>query len=251
MTAIITAKEEGILAGVDEAEKVAIRLGLTIEKKISDGSFIKCGDTILKIKGSPMQIAEAEDTLIGIMSKASGIATATYKARKISEDKIRIVSGAWKKMPIEIKSIIKKSVKTGGGWAGVSEEPFLYIDKNYVRIFGGIKDTLNSIKETGKKVKAIQLKGETKRVDEEAAEAVEAGADILMIDTGKVGDINLVSKKLNQINMREKVKIAFAGGIRIPDLAELKEKDVDMVELGRSIVDAPLLDLSLDVIKVE
>ena len=66
------------------------------------------------------------------MSKASGIATATYKAVEISENKIRIVSGAWKKMPIQIKPVIKKSVKTGGGWAGVSEEPFIYIDKNYV-----------------------------------------------------------------------------------------------------------------------
>lgn len=250
VVAVITAKEEGIIAGADDAEKKAIKLGLDIEKKVSNGSFVKSGDIIFKIKGSPKQIAEAEDALIGAISKASGIATATYKAVKISEGKIRIVSGAWKKMPVQIKQLIKKSVVTGGGCAGISEEPFIYIDKNCVRIFGGIKESLSSVK-LGKKLKAVQLKGETKRIEDEAVEAAKAGANILMIDTGKISDIEMVSKKLNHRKMRNRVKIAFAGGIKIPDLNRLKDEDVDIVELGRSIVDAPLLDLSLDVIAVE
>ena len=93
------------------------------------------------------------------------------------------------------------------------------------------------------------LTGRHKSVVEEAREAVEFGADILHIDTGNTGDVDCVVRELVRLGLRNRVCIAFSGSIRLEDVDELRSMDVDILDIGRQIVDAPLLDMRLEVIE--
>jgi nicotinate-nucleotide pyrophosphorylase (carboxylating) len=93
------------------------------------------------------------------------------------------------------------------------------------------------------------LKSEGKRLCQEASLASQLGADIIMIDTGDKEDIKMVDLVLKKQELRRSVKIAFGGEIRIEDLEKLKKFPVEIVDIGKAIVDAPLLDMRMDVIK--
>ncbi len=60
-----------------------------------------------------------------------------------------------------------------------------------------------------------------------------------------------VVKRLNQLNLRKKVKIAFGGNVTLDDIDVLKDLDIDVLDIGRQIIDAPLLDMRLEVVDVK
>jgi len=247
--AIITTEGEGILAGMERLKKKAEEMGLGILRVIPSGTFVKRGEIIVELYGNPLQIAVAEDILIGIIAKASGVATAARKAVNVAQGKVRVVCGAWKKMPIEIKDLLREAILIGGAGIRLVDKPFIYIDKNYVRMFGGIKQALEAVKHLSDRIKAIQVRGEFKDITEEALEAVRYGADIVMVDTGNIKDLEKVCKTLKGVGLRNNVKIAFGGNIRIEQILEIAEKGADIVDIGKEIIDAPLLDLKLDVLR--
>ena len=247
ITGLFKVMEDGIIAGIKEMRKIAQSIGLEIISLVPEGSEVTNGSIIAVVRGNPKQIAMAEDVLIGVIAKPSGIATAARKAVEFANGRVAIVSGAWKKMPIQLKEIIREALILGGVETKMSGEPLVYLDKNYVRIFGGIQETLENIKELGDRVKVIQIRGETDNIEIEAVKAAEHGSNIIFVDTGNVADLEQVGKVLRKNNLREKVKLAFGGSIKLDDISKLCEKDVDILDVGRAIIDAPMLDIKLDV----
>jgi nicotinate-nucleotide pyrophosphorylase (carboxylating) len=152
-------------------------------------------------------------------------------------------------MPLYQKESIRRAVGVGGALIRISPDPFVYLDKNYIRILGGIGRALQAVSRMTDRRKVAQLKGRHKSVVEEACEAVEFGADILHIDTGNTEDVDRVVRELVRLDLRSRVSIAFSGSIRLEDVDELKRLDVDILDIGRQIVDAPLLDMRLEVIE--
>lgn len=250
-TAAITAERDGVLAGIDRAREKAVELGLTVLYWAEDGMWIAEGEKVLLVRGNPKQVAQAEEVLVGLIAKSSGIATAAHKAVSHARGKVAIVSGAWKKMPPDLKFLVREAITTGGANFRIVNQPFIYLDKNYVRMFGGIRETLKAVSGFQDMLKVIQLKGETGGIAAEAEEAVLGGADILMVDTGQTADAETVEAYLTAAGIRDKVKIAFAGGVKIEDIPGLAEKDIDILDIGTQIVDAPLLDFRLDVVEVQ
>jgi nicotinate-nucleotide pyrophosphorylase (carboxylating) len=239
--------ERGVIAGIRRIVNKAKELGLKIEPNFSEGDLVEHNDIIAKITGTPKQIAVAEDILIGLIAKTSGIATAARKAANLSRGKMRIVCGAWKKMPYEIKNEIREAIKIGGVDIRISTDPFVYLDKNYIRMFGGIKEALEAVR-VFDMVKVVQLKGETNEIEREALVAVSSGSDIVMIDTGRTEDITVVSEKLKDNGVRDSVRLAYAGSISLESITDLLNFDIDILDVGRAIIDAPILDIKLDVV---
>lgn len=68
-----------------------------------------------------------------------------------------------------------------------------------------------------------------------------------MVDTGRIGDLRTVSKILSRKGLRDRVQIAFAGEVRLNDLDTLQHEDLDIVDIGRAVLDAPFLDFRYDV----
>ena len=75
------------------------------------------------------------------------------------------------------------------------------------------------------------------------------GADILMVDTGRIEDLESCLAELNRLRAREQVQVAFAGGVKIADIPDLAARGMDLLCIGKEIVDAGLLDMKLDVVE--
>ena len=245
----ISSQGDGILSGTQFLQQACRSLGLEIKKCKKGGEKVRPLDIIAIVKGDAKQIALSEEELIGWVSKASGIATAAWKSKTSAGSDLKVVSGAWKKMPIPIKDLIRQAILDGGVYYRISEKPFIYLDKNYVKILGGVKEALLSVKNSKRVTKIIQLKSKGKRLCQEALVASQLGTDIIMIDTGHKEDIKMVDLVLRKQRLRRRVKIAFGGNIKIEDLRKLRKFPVDVVDIGKAIVDAPLLDMRMDIIE--
>ena len=243
----IVAEESGILAGSAAARSEARDLGLTVLHWLEDGAPVAAGDRIARFTGSPKQIAMAEEVLMGHMAKPSGIATAAKQFVDKAGGRPKIVSGSWKKMPIHLKDIIRSAVSAGGASIRICDTPFLYLDKNYLRMLGGIRNTLAATSNLNGRKRVIQVHGHFSDIAIEACEAAENMADIIFIDTGNISDAEAVIRILAEKNLRQQVQIAFAGGIQLADIDHIKSLDIDILDVGRAIVDAPLLDMRLEV----
>jgi len=244
--ASLRSKKEGWVAGIPFARRAAEALGLEAGWEKKTGEAVKQGERIARFEGTPDKIVKFEDLVIGLIAKPSGIATAARKAKNLAGRKIRLVSGGWKKHPFLIKEIVQEAVAAGGIAHRLVEEPFLYLDKNYVRIFGGISRTLQAVTAfSGTKI--IQLRGEFLPIAEEAREALIHGAQILMVDTGSWEDLEEVMGVIKAGKGPHTARVAFAGGIKLEDIPLLAEKGVDILDIGAAILDAPWLDLSYDV----
>jgi nicotinate-nucleotide pyrophosphorylase (carboxylating) len=250
-TACIIADEDGIISGSDDVAKKAAGLGILLESIAEEGAQVRAGDVLVRFRGTPKQIAMSEEVLMGLMAKPSGIATATHEFVKKAGCRPRIVCGAWKKMPPQLKDTIRGAIVAGGGSFRITSEPFVYLDKNYVEMLQGIEGCLAAASRLNGSEKAVQLKGRYRDIAQEACEAAGCGATIIFIDTGRREDIGRVSAALSSLGLRESVRLAFAGNIKPEDITELRSMDVDILDIGRAIVDAPLLDMRMEVVEME
>lgn len=245
--ALLIPEMDGCISGVAEACKYAYDLKIDLKLYFNEGDSIEAGKAVGIITANPKNIALAEEKIIGTLSKYSGIATASKKAVELSKGNVKIVSGSLKKMPPAMKEGIRTAIVSGGASCRLDDQ-MIYLDKNYIKMLGGIPEALESVKELTGYKKVIQIKGKNASIEEETKQAIENGCDILMIDTGIIEDLHRCIKVTDLMVYRNKVKIAFAGGVKIENIPELSKMDVDILCIGKDIVDAPLLDMKLDVI---
>jgi nicotinate-nucleotide pyrophosphorylase (carboxylating) len=248
VTAAVLADDSGIVTALADAVASAEGLGMIVEHAVEDGSAVAVGDQVLGIRGTPYQVALAEERLIGILAKPSGIATATRRFVERAGGRVQIVSGAWKKLPFSQKEMIRAAILAGGAQPRIAEWPFAYLDKNFVRMLGGPLRTLRAGDGLDGFTRIIQLGGEGRALAADAVDAALAGANIIFIDTGDRADVERVAQTLRDAGVRDRVALAFGGGIQLDDVDRLAATDVDILDVGRPIVDAPLLDLRLSVV---
>lgn len=240
--AALIAEDEGIVTPVPAAVAAAQEIGLVIDFQLPEAGYVRPGDEMLRFHGTPKQIAVAEEQVVGLLAKASGIATAARRFVDRALGRPRIVSGAWKKLPPSVKEMIRSAIIAGGAEPRIAAGRFVYLDKNFVTMLGGPEPTLAAVEAMAGHRKVIQLQ------DPQAAAAVaRAGADVVFIDTGRLEDAAIAARQLRDQGLRDRVELAFGGGVQLDDIDELKRLDVDTVDVGRAIVDAPLLDMRLRV----
>ncbi len=247
-TAKIKVEKEGVIAGISRSMEKLIDLGIKITKHVEEGEFLRTGELVLQFSGPVKEVIKAEDKILGNLLKFSGVATASREAYSLAEEKLKIVSGAWKKMPLEIKEQLRQAIQVGGVSIRICDNPFVYLDKNYVRIFGSIAQALDAAKSFPHHKKVIQIRGETGSLEKETEEAVMGQATVLMVDTGNVDDVRRVISYLEQKGMRGEKEIAFSGGISISEIPGFFDLGIDILDIGTQIIDAPLLDMKMDII---
>jgi nicotinate-nucleotide pyrophosphorylase (carboxylating) len=248
VTAILSADEGGIVVHTDAAAATSADLGLTVYHHLAEGKPVQPGDEVLRVSGSPTQIALAEERLVGLIAKPSGIATAASRFVDRAGGRLQIVSGAWKKLPFSQKDMIRSAITAGGAAPRIADWPFAYLDKNFVTMLGGVQCALNAVaahQELDDYQRIIQV------VDVDGAcVAARGGAHIVFVDTGRIDDVSTVSRALRATGLRDRVRLAFGGGVQLTDIDRLRGLDVDIVDIGRAIVDAPLLDMTFRVVNV-
>jgi nicotinate-nucleotide pyrophosphorylase (carboxylating) len=235
----ITVQVSGILSGMQMLQEACGILGINVTTYKENGDEVRAEDVLALLKGNARQMALGEEELIGWIGKSSGIATAAWKAKMIAGNHLKVVSGAWKKMPPSMKELVRQAIMDGGIHYRISDRPFIYL----------VKKAISAVKDLKHFTLTIQLKSEGQKLLREATLAAQMGAHIIMIDTGRREDIDRVDLILRERQLRHGVKIAFGGDIRIEELNDLRRTAVDIVDIGKAIVDAPVLDMRMDVLK--
>jgi nicotinate-nucleotide pyrophosphorylase (carboxylating) len=241
--AALIAEDEGIVSPVAAAVRAAQGIGVEIDFQLPEADHVRPGVEILRFHGSPKQIALAEEQVVGLLAKASGVATAARRFVDRAMGRPRIVSGAWKKLPLAIKEMIRSAIVAGGAEPRIATGPFVYLDKNFVTMLGSVETTLAAVAEMTDRRKVIQLDD-----PRSAVAAARGGADVVFVDTGQLEDATIASRQLRDQGLRDRVELAFGGGVRLDDVDIIKLVDIDTVDVGRAIVDAPLLDMRVRVI---
>ncbi|ANK79838.1 MAG: hypothetical protein TEF_02810 [Rhizobiales bacterium NRL2] len=247
-TAELRVATAGVICGVEDAAAKALDLGCEVLHAMRDAEEADADAPVLIIRAPAKEIAIAEDTLPGAIAKPSGIARAARRAQQIAGGRVRIVSGAAKKMPIEIKPQVRRAIHQGGGSGRIAPLPFVYLDKNYVRMFGGVRRTLEAVSVLEGHTRCIQLRGLVEPLEDEARAAIEMGAEILMVDTGNLADLDRVASMVRAAGRRETTEIAFSGDIALEDIPAIAAHDVDILDIGRAVIDAPGVDVKFDVV---
>ena len=242
----VTATEPAVLAGAHRLTALAVQLGLELEWTARDGDRLQPGAPVARGRGDAWKIVRAEETLLSAIGKASGVASAAAQLVGMAGDRARIVCGAWKKVAPELRAELREAVALGGGGQRILDRPFVYLDKNYVRMLGGVAAAVRQARRIEDRAIVVQLRGEAQAIGREADAAIDAGADVLMVDTGRLPDLADVSERARR---REpgRIVVAFGGGVHPGNVAAVIEAGAQVLDVGRAILDAPLVDFRLDV----
>lgn len=233
------AKEDMILCGSEIVKNVFKTLNNSINVKInySDGKFIKKGTHFGKVGGEIASILTGERTALNFLQRMSAIATNTSKyAEKLNNTNIKILDT--RKTTPAHRVLEKYAVKVGGGGNhrfGLFDG--VLIKDNHIDATGGITSAIEKVKKNIPSTIKIEVEVRTLQ---ELKEAVEAGADIVMLDNFKKDEIieacNIVSKR---------AKIELSGGITLDELDHLKFYDIDYISVGALTHSAGNIDISL------
>lgn len=245
---VVIVESQGVLSGLERSRLIAADLGIELETEAHDGDTVASGTVVATVRGNPVQISKAEELVLGALSKTSGIATAALKAKAAVSTRCRVVCGGSKKMPHEIKGLVRKAVVDGGLDVRMLDQPFIYLDKNYVRIFGGVRLALEAVAHLQRPT-VIQVRGELQPIAQEALDAARAGAKVVMVDTGDRKDLDTVLEALRMNGLRAGVEVAFSGNIELDDLEEICRAGADVLDIGYAILDAPCLPMRFDVVR--
>ncbi len=236
------AKGDFVLAGLPFAVEVFRILDPSINFKIffNDGAKIMKGHVIAEISGKTHVVLAGERVSLNILQRLSGIATLTGTyVDKIKGFKAKIVDTR-KTTPCH-RFIEKYAVRTGGG----SNHRFglydgILIKDNHIAAVGSIKEAVRRAK-TGHHPAKIEIEVEDLRA---LNEAIEAGADIIMLDNMTIGDI----RKAVDISAG-RVILEASGGVTLENVRGIAETGVDLISVGALTHSAPSVDISLKIFK--
>jgi nicotinate-nucleotide pyrophosphorylase (carboxylating) len=244
----IIAKEDCIIAGVDVARRVFDTLNERIEftPLCEDGSMVKKGKKVISLKGPVKGILTGERTALNFLGRLSGISTLTGKfVKKVKGTGVKILDT--RKTTPGMRILEKYAVTAGGGYnhrAGLWDGILIkdnHIKGSWLMAHGSwasvIKKLIGDAK--SKRYKAIEI--EVSNLKEFRA-ALEAGADIIMLDNMKQEDI----KKAVRMN-RRKALLEVSGGVNLDNVRAIAKTGVDRISIGSLTHSAPSIDLSLEI----
>lgn len=246
-TAIMLAKDEGVLSGINVAREVFRTVDPTIEFEAhkNDGDVLHDRDDIAVISGNARNILTAERTALNFVQRLSGVATITASyAAAVAGTHTQIVDT--RKTTPGMRLLQKQAVQHGGG----SNHRFgladgVLIKDNHLAAIGGdnrIADAIAAAKATAPHTLKIEI--EVASLDE-LRQALDAGADIVMLDNMETDAIAEAVRIRDQ--HQNKAPLEASGGITLERLPELAATGVDLISAGALTHSAPSLDISLDI----
>lgn len=238
-SARLIAKENGIIAGLDVAERVFKVLddSIVFARNVQDGAAVKYGDIIAEIHGNTRAMLKAERTALNLLQRLSGIATKTNElCEKIKDLPAQIVDT--RKTTPGLRFLEKYAVTVGGG----QNHRFclsdgVLIKDNHIKAAGGIKQAVDIIK--GRVPHTIKIEVETETL-EQVMEALEAGADIIMLDNMS---IEMMKRAVEIIDKRAVVEAS--GNVNIDTVRDIAATGVDIISVGGITHSVKAFDISM------
>ena len=232
-------KQDGVIAGLDvfkrTFELLDSKTKVTFTKK--DGDTVKNGDKIGVVRGDIRVLLSGERTALNYLQRMSGIATYTRSiADLLKGSKTKLLDT--RKTTPNMRVFEKYAVKVGGGYNHrYNLSDGILLKDNHIGAAGGVKEAVQMAKEYAPFVRKIEI--EVENIDM-LKEALDAGADIIMLDNMSVEDMKEAVKLVSG-----KAETECSGNVTKENVERLVDIGVDYISSGALTHSSPILDLSL------
>lgn len=237
-SAVLLAKAEGVLAGIEVSAAVFRYLdpAVAVDIHIEDGQELRPRDIIATVSGSTRALLSGERLALNLLQRMSGIATQARGLSRLIADTPAVLVDTRKTTP-GLRSLEKYAVRVGGA----SNHRFALYDgvmlkDNHIRAAGGITPAVQKVRAGIPHTMRIEVEVENL---EQLAEALAAGADIIMLDNMDIAAMTEAVKRT-----QGRALLEASGGITAADLAEVARTGVDYISMGALTHSAPNLDIS-------
>ena len=240
----IVIKEEGVLAGIGLTKQVFQRVDpqLEVELLLEDGARVKPGSKAAKVTGSFASILKGERVALNFLQRLSGIASETSRyVESVHGLPVRIMDT--RKTTPGLRSLEKYAVRIGGGQNHrMSLGDGILIKDNHLAALRNqglnIKEILAKARQNAPQRLVVEVEVGTVQ---EALEAVEAGADIVMLDNMDIEDMREAVKSIHG-----RALVEASGGITLDNVRAVAETGVDSISIGALTHSVKALDIGLE-----
>lgn len=241
--AAVTAKEDLVLCGLETAREVfaAVDAELVFTSLKKDGDFVKKGEKVLTLEGRTLSILKGERTALNFMQRLSGIATAAREYAEIGKKYGVMIVDTRKTQP-GLRRLDKYAVRTGGARNHrISLADSVMIKDNHIAAAGSITAAVQKIKSVIGHTPKVEV--ETTNLAE-VQEALQAGADIIMLDNMTPEQVAVCKKEIAGRAITE-----VSGGVNKTNLEAYCAARPDVISMGALTHSVPAKDLSLKIVK--
>lgn len=232
-------KEDGIICGLQVFERVFTLLDekTQVETFVKDGDSVKKGQRMAMVRGDIRVLLSGERTALNYLQRMSGIATYTHSVASLLEGiKTKLLDT--RKTTPNNRIFEKYAVRTGGGNNHrLNLSDGVMLKDNHIRAAGGVKEAVQMAKEYAPFVRKIEVEVENMDM---VKEAVEAGADIIMLDNMSHEEMGAAIKYIDG-----RAEVEVSGNVTKENIAKLTDLGVDFISSGALTHSSPILDISL------
>lgn len=241
--AAIVFKQDGIVCGLDIAEKVFKRLDKTLsfKKLAKDGQFCKSAAEIVLLNGKVRSILKGERVALNFIQHLSGIATLTKRFCDAAKPYGVQIFDTRKTIP-GLRELEKYAVRTGGGKnhrMGLGDASI--IKSNHLLLRSDLSSSIKDIRKKGAKFIEIEVSSGS-QIDE----FINLDIDAIMLDNFSPTGLGQVIKMIRKKNRR--LTIEVSGGVTLENAREIAKSKPDRISVGRLTHSAPALDVSLRIL---
>ena len=238
-SAELVAKEDFVLSGIDVAKRVFHLLSVetAFEKLIEDGQSVKRGDVLAWIKGDAAVLLQGERVALNLLQRMCGVATLTAEFVKEIGGTGAIIVDTRKTTP-GLRILEKYSVRMGGGG---NHRMALYdavlIKENHVAAAGGITSAVSRARQNVPHTQKVEVEV---RNQVEVAEALDAGADILLLDNMSTEELRAAVEMIDGRAITE-----ASGGVNLETVRDIAETGVRLISVGALTHSYRAVDISM------
>ncbi len=237
--AILKAKEEMVLAGIEVAARVFHQLDerIVFTPRCADGELVASGGLIAELSGNAAMLLQGERVALNLLQRMCGIATLTARyVAAVKGTRARVVDT--RKTTPGLRVLEKYAVRVGGG---TNHRTGLYdgvlIKENHIAAAGGITEAVRRARSYIPHTLKVEIETETLA---QVAEALAAGADIIMLD-----NMELAAMREAVLLIGGKALVEASGGVNLETIRGIAETGVDIISVGALTHSARAMDISM------
>ena len=235
---VVTTRQAGVFCGRPWVEEVARQMGgaFQVDWQVEDGTDLKAGQTLFELQGQARALLTAERTILNFVQLLSGTATRTRRFARLLEGTGCQLLDTRKTLP-GLRLAQKYAVRCGGGAnhrLGLHDA--YLIKENHIAAAGSISAAVTQAR-TGQPGLMVEVEVECLS---ELAEAIEAGADTIMLD-----NFSIAETRQAVAAARGRARLEASGGIDESHIRAIAETGVDCISVGALTKDVTPLDLSM------
>jgi nicotinate-nucleotide pyrophosphorylase (carboxylating) len=234
----VEAREPLVLAGTEVARTVFARTGASLESRAADGERVEAGTVLAVVAGPVRAVLEGERVALNFLQRLSGVATLTRAYADAIGDTGATLLDTRKTTP-GWRALEKFAVRCGGGEnhrKGLFDG--ILIKDNHIAAVGSVTEAVRRAREGAPPGLRIEVEIESV---ESAQEAIEAGADVLLVDNQPPAVIERLAKLT-----RGRVPLEASGGIRLDRIGDYARAGARWISVGAITHSAPAVDIALE-----